>query len=87
VTYEPEQTLALDVLQAALSLAVKRFQQSAQSVTDAEIEKEAESFGVGEEDADQIMLVFDLLVAFGECVSLAAIGRIHKAREGKTLNQ
>jgi hypothetical protein len=61
-------TLALDVLQAALSLAVKRFQEGAQAVTDAEIEKAAELFGVAEDDADQIMLVFNLLVAFGDSV-------------------
>jgi hypothetical protein len=63
-------TLALDVLQAALSLAVKRFREGSQAVTDAEIERAAELFGVNDEDADQIMLVFDLLVAFGESITM-----------------
>jgi hypothetical protein len=71
MTDTPERTtLALDVLQSALSLAVKRFREGSQAVTDAEIEKAAELFGVNDEDADQIMLVFDLLVAFGESITM-----------------
>ena len=66
-------SLALDVMQAALSLAVKRMQEGPAAVTDAEIERAAELFDVGPEYADQIMLVYEMLVAFGE-----SIGRHHK---------
>ena len=62
-------TLALDVMQAALSLAVKRFTEGPSTVTEAEIERAAELFDVGPDEADQIMLLFDLLVAFGDAVS------------------
>ena len=66
--------LALDVMQAALSLAVKRFTEGEDAVTEIQIERAAELFGVGEDDADQIMLVFDLLVAFGN--SLAGLAKV-----------
>ena len=61
-------TLALDVMQAALSLTVKRMQEGAEAVTDVEIERAAELFDVGPEHADQIMLVYEMLVAFGDSI-------------------
>lgn len=64
--------LALDVMQAALSLAVKRFTEPAQQISDADIERAAELFDVGSDDADQIMLIYDLLVAFGASVVASA---------------
>ncbi len=65
----PSSTLALDVMQAALSLAVKRMQEGPAAVTDAEIERAAELFEVGADDADQIMMMYEMLVAFGESIS------------------
>ena len=58
-------TLALDVMQAALSLAVRRFTEGPSAVTEAEIERAADLFDVSPDEADQIMLIYDLLVAFG----------------------
>ena len=66
-------TLALDVMQAALSLAVKRFTEGkATAVTEVEIERAAELFGVGPHEADQIMLIYELLVAFGNSLARKA---------------
>lgn len=42
-----QSTLALDVMQAALSLAVKRMLEGPEAVTDAKIERAAELFKVG----------------------------------------
>ena len=64
--------LALDVMQAALSLAVKRFTEPAHQISDADIERAAELFDVGPDDADQIMLIYNLLVAFGASVAVSA---------------
>ena len=61
-------SLALDVMQAALSLAVKRFTEGPSAVTEADIERAAELFDVGLDDADQIMLMYEMLVAFGEAL-------------------
>ena len=61
--------LALDVMKAALSLAVKRFTEGENTVTEVEIERAAVWVGVGEDDTDQIMLVFDLLIAFGNSLT------------------
>lgn len=61
--------LALDVMQAALSLAVKRFTEPARQISDADIERAAEQFDVSPDDADQIMLIYDMLVAFGNSVA------------------
>jgi hypothetical protein len=66
-------TLALDVLQAALSLAVLRFQKGPEAVTEAEIEKAAELFDVGEDEADQVMIVYEMLVAFGESIATSRL--------------
>lgn len=66
-------TLALDVMQAALSLAMKRMLEGPEAVTDAEIERAAELFEVDPEYADQIMLVYEMLVAFGDSVRTAEI--------------
>ena len=67
---EPDErsTLALDVMQAALSLAVKHFAEGAR-ITDTDIERAAELFGVGAEDADQILLIHGMLIAFGNSVA------------------
>ena len=62
-------TLALDVMQAALSLAVKRMLEGPEAVTDAEIERAAELFEVDPEYADQIMLVYEMLVAFADSIT------------------
>lgn len=62
-------SLALDVVQAALSLAVKRFKDGPAAVTDAEIERAAQLFNIGPDDADQVMLIYELLVAFGAGVA------------------
>lgn len=66
-------SLALDVMQAALSLAVKRFTEGPSTVTEAEIERAAELFEVGADDADQIMLMYEMLVAFGNSVAASAM--------------
>lgn len=69
---ETGSSLALDVVQAALSLAVKRFKEGHSAVTDVEIEQAAKLFNVGPEDADQVLLIYELLVAFGSGVANTA---------------
>lgn len=69
---EAHSTLALDVLQAALSLAVKRMMEGPEAVTDAEIERAAVLFEVPEDEADQILVMYEMLIAFGESVKAAA---------------
>ena len=64
--------LALDVVQAALSLAVKHFKEGQFPVTDIEIGQAACLFNVGPNDADQVLLIYELLVAFGDSVAAAS---------------
>ena len=64
-----QSALALDVMQAALSLAVKRMLEGPEAVTDAEIERAAELFEVDPDYSDQIMLVYEMLVAFADSIT------------------
>jgi hypothetical protein len=70
---EVRNALALDVLQAALSLAVLRFQKGPDAVTEAEIEKAAQLFDVGEDGADPVMIVYEMPVAFGDSISTSRL--------------